>query len=63
LRSELKGLVDMGDIVGCCGGIKRTDKGELSVVASWLQVLTKSLRPLPDKWHGLTHIEKRYRQR
>ncbi len=53
----------MGDIVGCCGGIKRTDKGELSVVASWLQVLTKSLRPLPDKWHGLTHIEKRYRQR
>ncbi|KAK9840830.1 hypothetical protein WJX81_007652 [Elliptochloris bilobata] len=61
--SELKALVDVGDIVGVHGGVKRTDKGELSVVASQLRVLTKSLRPLPDKWHGLEDIEKRYRQR
>jgi len=45
------------------GGIRRTDKGELSVVAARLTVLTKALRPLPDKWHGLGDIEKRYRQR
>ncbi len=62
-RSELKALVDVGDIVGVHGGIKRTDKGELSVVAARLTVLTKALRPLPDKWHGLGDIEKRYRQR
>ncbi|PNW82829.1 hypothetical protein CHLRE_06g296250v5 [Chlamydomonas reinhardtii] len=59
----VKGLVDVGDIVGCTGGLKRTDKGELSVVATGLQVLTKSLQPLPDKWHGLADVEKRYRQR
>lgn len=59
----VKGLVDVGDIVGCAGGVKRTDKGELSVVAASLQVLTKSLQPLPDKWHGLTDVERRYRQR
>jgi lysyl-tRNA synthetase class 2 len=55
--------VDVGDIVGVHGGIRRTDKGELSVVAARLTVLTKALRPLPDKWHGLGDIEKRYRQR
>ena len=62
-RSDLKALVDVGDIVGVHGGVKRTDKGELSVVAARLSMLTKSLRPLPDKWHGLEDIEKRYRQR
>ena len=61
--SDLKALVDVGDIVGVHGGVKRTDKGELSVVAARLSVLTKSLRPLPDKWHGLEDIEKLYRQR
>lgn len=61
--SDLKTLVDVGDIVGVHGGVKRTDKGELSVVAARLSMLTKSLRPLPDKWHGLEDIEKRYRQR
>ena len=55
--------MDVGDIVGVHGGVKRTDKGELSVVAARLSMLTKSLRPLPDKWHGLEDIEKRYRQR
>ncbi|KXZ43187.1 hypothetical protein GPECTOR_99g822 [Gonium pectorale] len=59
----LKGLVDVGDIVGCTGTVKRTEKGELSVVAGGLEVLTKSLLPLPDKWHGLADVEKRYRQR
>lgn len=45
------------------GSIKRTEKGELSVVVSSLSVLTKSLLPLPDKWHGLTDVEQRYRKR
>jgi len=53
----------VGDIVGAQGGVKRTEKGELSVAATKLEVLTKSLLPLPDKWHGLTDVEKRYRQR
>lgn len=61
--SEFKNLVDSGDIVGVEGGIRRTDKGELSVVVRKLHVLTKSLLPLPDKWHGLTDIEMRYRRR
>jgi lysyl-tRNA synthetase class 2 len=43
--------------------VKRTEKGELSVVATSLEVLTKSLLPLPDKWHGLADIEQRYRRR
>ena len=60
---DLKALIDSGDIIGARGGIKRTDKGELSIVAASVQMLTKSLAPLPDKWHGLADIEKRYRQR
>ncbi|BDA48390.1 Lysine-tRNA ligase [Coccomyxa sp. Obi] len=59
----LKGWIDAGDIIGAKGGIKRTEKGELSLVASSVEILTKSLAPLPDKWHGLADIEKRYRQR
>jgi len=59
----LKTLVDVGDFVGATGGIRRTDKGELSVLVSNFEILTKSLLPLPDKFHGLTDIEKRYRQR
>ena len=56
-------LVDAGDIVGVTGTAKRTDKGELSIyVQSWT-MLTKSLLPLPDKYHGLTDTNKRYRQR
>ena len=61
--AEVKSLVDVGDIVGCVGGVRRTEKGELSVAAHSLSVLTKALRPLPDKWHGLADVEKRYRQR
>ena len=41
----------------------RTKTGELSVKADALRLLTKSLRPLPDKWHGLADVEQRYRQR
>ncbi len=59
----MKQLVDVGDFVGVRGGVKKTDKGEVSVVARSLQMLTKSLRPLPDKWNGLADIQKRYRQR
>ena len=59
----LKKLTDTGDIIGVKGTIKRTEKGELSVNVKEYDILTKSLLPLPDKWHGLTDTEKRYRQR
>jgi len=61
--NHLKQLTDIGDILGVKGTIKRTEKGELSVYVSQYTMLTKSLLPLPDKWHGLTDTEKRYRQR
>ncbi len=61
--NHLKQLTDVGDILGVRGTIKRTEKGELSVKVQEYVVLTKSLLPLPDKWHGLTDIAKRYRQR
>jgi len=54
---------DIGDIVGAEGGLMRTKTGELSVKVETLRLLTKSLRPLPDKWHGLSDVEQRYRQR
>jgi lysyl-tRNA synthetase class 2 len=54
---------DIGDIVGCIGTLTRTRTGELSVKATSLRLLTKSLRPLPDKFHGLSDVEQRYRQR
>lgn len=54
---------DIGDIVGASGPLMRTKTGELSVRATSLRLLTKSLRPLPDKWHGLADTEVRYRQR
>ena len=54
---------DVGDIVAVEGGLTRTKTGELSVRADALRLLTKSLRPLPDKWHGLADVEQRYRQR
>lgn len=55
--------VDLGDIVGVTGHLFKTNTGELSVWASEYIPLTKALRPLPDKYHGLTNIEQRYRQR
>jgi lysyl-tRNA synthetase class 2 len=54
---------DIGDIVGAEGVLFRTRAGELSVRVSQLHLLAKSLRPLPDKWHGLADTELRYRQR
>ncbi len=54
---------DIGDIVGVEGALFKTNKGELSVKADKLQLLTKSLRPLPEKFHGLSDQEQRYRQR
>ncbi|CAN0435004.1 unnamed protein product, partial [Hapterophycus canaliculatus] len=59
---DIKTWTDAGDIVGAKGSVKRTDKGELSVyVKSWA-MLSKSVLPLPDKFHGLKDTEKRYRQ-
>lgn len=60
--SQLK-LLDIGDIVGATGNIRRTPRGELSVRATSFELLTKSLLPLPEKHHGLTDKETRYRQR
>ena len=56
-------LWDIGDIVGVGGTIFRTQRGEISVKAEQLTFLTKSLRVLPEKWHGLKDVETRYRQR
>ncbi len=55
--------VDMGDIVGISGKLFRTKTNELTIEVDGFQFLTKSLRPLPEKWHGLKDIETRYRQR
>ncbi len=54
---------DLGDIVGVSGVLFKTNKGELTVQASQLRLLTKALRPLPEKFHGLADQEVRYRQR
>jgi lysyl-tRNA synthetase class 2 len=55
--------LDIGDIVGVTGQLFRTKTGELSIKVDQLRLLTKSLRPLPEKWHGLSDTESRYRQR
>ena len=54
---------DVGDIIGAEGTLFRTNAGELSVRALRIRLLTKSLRPLPDKWHGIADTELRYRRR
>jgi lysyl-tRNA synthetase class 2 len=54
---------DIGDIVGAEGTLFKTKTGELTVKADSVRLLTKSLRPLPEKWHGLADMETRYRQR
>ncbi len=56
-------LLDLGDIIGVEGTVFRTNRGELTVLVEDLTVLSKSLRPLPEKWHGLKDVETRYRQR
>ncbi|MBN2381379.1 lysine--tRNA ligase [bacterium] len=59
----LKKWVDIGDFLGCCGQIITTRTGEKTLAVNDYAVLSKTLRPLPEKWHGLTDIETRYRQR
>ncbi|NQD37344.1 lysine--tRNA ligase [Permianibacter sp. IMCC34836] len=54
---------DIGDIIGVEGTLMKTKTGELSVHAKSIRLLTKALKPLPDKWHGMTDTEARYRQR
>lgn len=56
-------MMDIGDIIGVTGTVFRTHMGELSIKATSLEILSKALRPLPEKWHGLKDIEMRYRQR
>ena len=56
-------LLDLGDVVGVKGKIFKTKKGEVSIEVEEYHLLAKSLRPLPDKWHGLKDDELRYRQR
>ena len=60
---EIFNLIDLGDIVGIKGQVFKTKVGELSIKASSFEILSKSLRPLPDKFHGLKDVEQRYRQR
>ena len=60
---ELFNTADLGDIVGIRGNVFRTQVGELSVKATEFTFLTKSLRPMPEKFHGLKDVEQRYRQR
>jgi lysyl-tRNA synthetase class 2 len=55
--------LDVGDIVGVNGPVFRTKRGEITVEVQSFQLLTKSLMPLPEKWHGLKDVEIRYRQR
>ncbi|RNC28717.1 MAG: Lysine--tRNA ligase [Candidatus Dichloromethanomonas elyunquensis] len=54
---------DIGDIIGIQGTVFRTQRGEISIKAKGLTLLSKALRPLPEKFHGLTNVEIRYRQR
>jgi lysyl-tRNA synthetase class 2 len=62
LYDQFKGW-DVGDILGAEGTLFKTKTGELTVKAERVRLLVKSLRPLPDKWHGLADVESRYRQR
>lgn len=54
---------DLGDFIGVTGDIMKTDTGEVTIKPVSLALLSKALRPLPDKYHGLTNVEQRYRQR
>ncbi|MCY0096656.1 lysine--tRNA ligase [Hoeflea ulvae] len=56
-------LVDIGDIIGVTGEVRRTKRGELTINAHEITMLTKALLPMPEKWHGLSDIELRYRKR
>ena len=60
---EIIGLLDIADIISVQGRVEKTQAGEVTVFATDFQIITKSLRPLPDKWHGLKDVEERYRKR
>jgi lysyl-tRNA synthetase, class II len=60
---EVYRLLDIGDLVGVSGTVFRTRTGELTIMVDCIQLLAKSFLPLPEKWHGLTDVETRYRQR
>ena len=62
-KYEIFNSVDLGDIIGVSGTLFKTKVGELSVKVQEFEFLTKALRPLPDKFHGLKDVEQRYRQR
>lgn len=62
-NTVFKKLIDIGDIVGVKGTVFKTKTGEITIYANELKLLTKSLNPLPEKFHGLTDTELRYRQR
>jgi len=63
VRAFVKKYIDSGDFIGVEGTVWRTDRGELSVIAKEVTILSKSLQPLPEKWHGLQDKEERYRKR
>lgn len=63
LEDSLLDLLDVGDIIGVNGTVFKTDSGEISIRTNHVELLTKSLRPLPDKWHGLKNAEFKYRHR
>ena len=60
---EILKCVDVGDIVGVTGFVRRTPRGELTIAAEKFDIISKSLQPLPEKFHGLTDTDARYRQR
>ena len=60
---ELLPLIDLGDIIGVTGIVRRTKRGELTINAQEITMLTKALLPMPEKYHGLSDIEQRYRKR
>jgi len=62
-KFELTKLLDIGDIISVSGQVFKTTAGEISLNVIDFQILAKNIRPLPEKWHGLTDIEERYRQR
>jgi lysyl-tRNA synthetase class 2 len=61
--ASFKRLYDLGDIIGVTGTVFRTRTGEITVEAQSVEMVTKALQTLPEKWHGLTDVETRYRQR
>ncbi|VVB78267.1 Aspartate--tRNA(Asp/Asn) ligase [uncultured archaeon] len=58
-----KKYIDIGDIIGCVGTVMKTKTGEVSVLVKKVTLLSKSILPLPEKWHGLSDKEERYRKR